>query len=727
MKHTTQPFFPQCLFSTVLFIAGLFFTFSLCFAPCSQASEGNITFIGEKIRISYQPRIRSALSTEASLGSEIARLNLITNLLDNYLLYLTKLGKIQLQQSIHLEFSPEGGDDAFSQTGRIPVNDLGLNGILEKVNKALIKLPETSRKFLLQDRAMLSTIRDQLLRRSETIEQTMGLTNLSDFLPSLAPEMDFAFIGNAQFVTIRPEETANDMVLLSLGGSGSILLEAGQHEYGNLLPSPDGQLLAFTEGGKPCILPLDKVNKASPTVRPLFSNGSKILLDWCWSPLGKRLAGIVLDRSSGDRNIFIYDSEKKQLNPILDNHPQVQGNYQFAYPYWSPDGNKLLFCSGTELNLVDLSVEKVFPRIFSTPDLISEVLWAPDSRSFALIEVRGLSRSKADFDNKDFSCSTLRRIDISPAGDGVENLQQRHLASDTLKLVSFWSKDRILFLEGPLHPQHIVSPLWDLQGMMQARLTPSPHAISDSNPALDEIGNLDIAMDGCFAFKNMESRFKNFYDAGFGRMNYLYTEKLITTWVLGIVPPENLPKRWETFCLRPHPYPFPERNVMVFADLPKDKVFFALDTLKSYNLRRFDISSDLKMIGFLSNSRGPLTLWCGPITTFSGNLSHPVAFEEAQGESAMADSAPTASETSLPSGSLPAPVLPSAGLPAPSLLSPGLPASSLPAPQLPGSKQPDGALPAPQLSAPTLPSPVLPSPRLSNPNLPAPSLPAPKN
>ncbi|MBF0498657.1 MAG: PD40 domain-containing protein [Candidatus Riflebacteria bacterium] len=693
----------------ILVVATLFIASFVATSP-TLAAEGSISFMGSQIHFSYQPRLRSALKADLTPASEVGRLNLITNLIDNYLLYLMKLEKIKLEKPLNLEYSPDGSTEAVSPANHIFFTDLGINAVLKTVNAALLEIPGNSKKFLLSDRAMLETIRDQLPRRVDTMEQAMGLSNLSDLIPGLAPDMDFTFLSNTSLVSIRPEESNNALFLLSMSGSSSVLLKAGQFEYGNLLPSPGGTFLAFTDGGKPCVIAVNNVSNAtgSTAPQPLFSGGNKLLLDWCWSPREDRLAGIVLDRITGNREIFVFEAAKNHLSPIFDDNTQVQGNYQFAFPYWSPDGHKLLFCSGNELHLADIDTGKVYPRVVTTPDLISEVLWSPDGLSFAIVEVCGLARSKTEFDNLDFPRSTLRRFRVSASGSAVEDMQQRHAASETIKLVSFWSKDRVLFLEGTLRPQRIASPLWNLSDVMTAHLTPSPgsHATgADNVEVADSMGILDLALGGCFAFKNIETRFKNIYDAGFGHMNHLFAEKLVTSWFIDINVPEGFPRRLETFCLRPHPYPFPERNIVYFTDLPKDKLTPLLDMLTAYNLRRFEISPDIKMIAFLSNSRGPLSLWCGALSLFSQvNMPAPPKFDEASGAgtSETTEGGEGSVNASGSSSNLPSPTLPGTSitqtsgpdqsnvLPAPSLPSPGLPAPGLPSPVLPSPSFPSG-------------------------------------
>ena len=651
--------------------------------------EGNLSFMASRLKISYQPRTRTESSGERSLRLEVAQLNLILNLINNYLLYLEKLGKIKLSAPLNLEYAPDGAEPSQSRGTRYVFTDLGLNAVLERVNEILAEQPDTVKRFLLSERADLLKIQDQHDKRKDPVEEVMGMSNVSDLLPSLAPESDFAVLGNGNFVTTRPTERLNELVHFTLDGSSSLLLPPGMHGYGHLLPSPDGTWLACTEDGEPRVIKV-----AGRQGRPLFADESpRQLLDWAWAPDANRLAGIVLDRQTLDRKIFIYDADQGKHSTLLENHPVVDGNYQFAFPIWTGDGKRLLFSTGTELHLVDLASGTVVPELVKTPHLIAEVIWHPNGRSFAWLEVRGQARNTTEFDSTDFPGSIIHRVFLDDQGRAIDDARQRHASSETIKLLGFYDLDRILFLEGKLHGQRVVSPLWKLEADFRARLTPPP-GHPGANPAPDRtIGGVELPLSYLMVYRSLDSRFQNVYDAGLSSGNLLHVDRMTNTWFVGMRIPEGVQRFRETYCLRPSPYPFSERNRVVFLDLDRDRLMPIVDMLTSYNLRSFAFSRDLSMLALLSNSRGPLSLWCARLSDFAGlNLPQPVVSD-------------SGSEDSLPAPSLAPSTLPAPLPPSSPASGPGLPSASpkptLPEPTIPSFGSPStSSLPAPTLPAP---------------------------
>ncbi|HNW35521.1 MAG TPA: hypothetical protein PKM25_11355, partial [Candidatus Ozemobacteraceae bacterium] len=316
------------------------------------------------------------------------------------------------------------------------------------------------------------------------------------------------------------------------------------------------------------------------------------------------------------------------------NQQVIDGNFQFAYPYWAPDGKKLLFATDHDISLIDLVDGRTVPKIVALSNQLSEIVWSPDSRAFALVEIAGQTRDKQEFDDRDFKFSVLHRYTLNGMGQAVELPEQQHLSSDTIKLVSFWSRDRVLFLEGHLRTPRVSSPLWNLAQTFSARLTPEPGDKSGIGSA--EMGAIDLQMDYCYAFKTMESKFRPLYDTGMSQGNHLFMDRFETRWFLGLKLPAGFPTRSSTFCLRHTPYPFPERNESFFMSLSKADMKSLLDLLEAYNLRRFELSGDLSRVLFLSNTRGPMTLWRGP-TAGIGEVQPPRSQDEKDSESEEAE------------------------------------------------------------------------------------------
>ncbi len=588
----------------------------LCAQGPARSAEGDITFNSPNVRLVFQTPI-AAVSGSRSLGQEISLLNLMVNLLENYLQYLSKMGKIAPETKIQIQYSPRG-EDTLVTKNQVFLDSLGPNALLEKVNQFLKRDPRTARSALLDSGPSLLSIRDQLPRREDTFEAQLGFQNLSGRLVSLQPEQEFALIGNREAVCIRPDlgEKANMLVRLSRDGSGTVMISRGTGLFENLEAHRDGRYLAFSEGDA-----LKVTDLVASRTSEVFPEGKKTVLDMAWSPRGCFLAGVVVDKFSADREIFIYDASGSQLLDLPGKQSGIEGDYQFAYPFWAPDGRKLFFTDGERIHLIDLSSRKVIPAVFEVaggmapPRAIGEILWAPDSMSFAIVEVLGQARDKAEFDDRDFWGSVLRRFRLNPVGQAVEDLEQTYVSSETLKLVGFWNLDRVLFLEGRLRGQRVPSALWDLKPVFAAHLTPT--SPPPGSPPDQSIGIIDIPIDYCFVLRNLDGKFKNVYDEGLGKWNLGYDTRMMNFWIIGVKPPPGYPSWNETYNLRQSPFPFQERNQVLFPACPAEKVRSLVKVVESYNLRSLEFSPDLSTVFFLSNSRGPLTLWAGDLEKFA--------------------------------------------------------------------------------------------------------------
>lgn len=626
--------------------------------PASAApgpSEGSIAFTGDRVKIHFQPPLRQG--DGGPLNRDVSRLNFVTNLLDHYLAALIRMGHIASDTQLTLEYSSANNMATNPGPNRITLNDLGLNSILLQVNAALKKLRGTTSSRLIDDVKSVMQMRDHLPRRDNTVETRHGFTCLSDGLREIYPDVDFELTGTEGILTLRPDETTNHIVRLSDPATSSILLEHGRWPFGFLRCSVDGKWLAYTENGSPHLLHL-RSKDAKPL--PLFPDIQAQLLDMAWSPAGQQLAGIVLNKDTLDRVLFVYDASNGRFDELVSNQTQIDGNYQFAYPIWSPDGKRLFFVTDHDISLIDLGARLIAPKIVTVSSQLSEIVWSPDARAFALVEVDGQSRDKKEFDDRDFRGSTLRRYNLNEFGKAIELPEQRHVSSDTIKLVSFWTRDRVLFLEGHLRMQRTSSPLWDLSQTFAARLTPEPGAKNGGGGS--EIGAVDLAMEYCYAFKTMDSKFRLLYDAGMAQGNQLFMDRFKTRWFLGLALPTAMSNRSTTFCLRQMPYPFPERNEMYFMPLSKPDITSLVNFLESYNLRRFELSRDLQTLYFLSNSRGPLSLWKGPAAGI-GEVKPPRASNDDEEEPKATDdlasgSATTATSTPPPGAATDLPPLP---------------------------------------------------------------------
>ncbi|HEY9070729.1 MAG TPA: hypothetical protein VIV61_10780 [Candidatus Ozemobacteraceae bacterium] len=601
----------------------------------SGPSEGTIVFSGERVRIQYQSPLRQG--DGSALNRDVARLNLLVNFADHYLAALIRMGSIASNTEFTLDYSPNRNTGFQPGPNRIQLTDLGGNSFLMELNAALKRRPGTVSSRLIDDVRSLLMMRDHLPRRTDTVEADLGFSCLSNRLTELYPDLDFEPVASTAVVAVRPDEVANHLVLLS-DATGSLLLQHSHKPYGFPRASADGRWLSFTENG--LLKLLDLQNPGEPALQ-LFEDPQLQLLDMEWAPSGTFLAGIVLDRVSLDRRLFVFDAATGKHVDQVAHQTGIDGNYQFAYPFWAPDGKRLFFVTDHVINLIDLGKNRTVPRLVSLQGQLSEIVWSPDARAFALVETIGQSRDKQEFDDRDFQCSILRRYDLNDLGQAVELPEQQHTSSDTIKLVSFWSKNRVLYLEGHLRSPRVSSPLWNLGSTFAARLTPAPGDRTGSGAP--EAGAIDLQLAYCYAFKTMDSKFRPLYDTGMAQGNHQFMDRFETRWFLGLPLPPGYPTRVGTFCLRRSPYPFPERNITLFTGLSATDAKSLLEFLEAYNIRRFELSRDFDQILFLSNTRGPMSLWRGH-TTGIGEVKPPRSGDDTEG--GMEDAPPESDQTS---------------------------------------------------------------------------------
>lgn len=586
-------------------------------SPMFAADDGSITFEGSRVQMVVQERVRASGAAQRSAADELARINLVFNTIENYLLYLEKLGRIASATKLALEYAPEGTTRDRPADRWVVFDELLFNSLLSRVNAFLAQKPGTRRNDLVQERTALRNLRDQLPRQDDVAEISYGWKNFSDFMPAIEPDVDFAVLQENRVAALRPLDVGYSIVRLDASESAGIELATFSEPVWDLTPSPDGAWLALTANAE-----LQVLNTINRQLAKVFPPRAKTLLDMAWSPKGNLLAGIVLNRDNGEREVFIYDAARSQILPLPLKEQGLNGNYQFACPSWSPDGSRLLFTSGNDLSLIVIPTRKIYTGIAPTPNLITEMLWSPDSLSFAFVEVLGQSRNKSEFDDRDFRGSILHRFRIIGETAPFEETSQRYLSEQTLKLISFWSQDRLLFLEGRFQQQKIHSAFWDLSSVFAARLTPPPSLSAKVATTATGItqGGLELRLEYCFVFKHLDSRFRNVYNAGLSGTNYLFTDRVANTWFLGITPPDGFARRIDTFSLRAAPYPFSERNTCFLSDMKKEISRALFDFLASYNLRRVEFGRDGNLLFFLSNSRGPLSIWGGETANVSAGI-----------------------------------------------------------------------------------------------------------
>jgi len=269
-----------------------------------------------------------------------------------------------------------------------------------------------------------------------------------------------------------------------------------------------------------------------------------------------------------------------------------------------------------------MSSNKFFTDIARLPNEIAELVWSSDSRSFALLEVIGQARNRYAFDDLDYRKSILHRFNIKEDFSTTEDHAQRSESRHTIKLVSFWTDDRILYLEGRLMSKRLNTPFWDLTRTFSAYLTPGPTtSIKRDAEKIEQSTRTALPLQYLYVFRNLDGKFKNIYDAGFNHSNQIYLDTFTNVWFIGLRRPDEVMQLNAVFNHRISPYPFSENNVTVFSDSPAEKMESLLKFMQDYNLRSVKFNKNISRMFMLANFSGPLNLWSGDMQKIIDGLN----------------------------------------------------------------------------------------------------------
>lgn len=610
----------QFLNKLLITTAVLFLSFSIN-SSSAQITDQTISFSTSEINLVFQPPLRPGINSENPLYIELPQLNLAVNLFENYMQYLHKLKKIAPELQLNIIYAPgQSLDNWKNDIEWINIKNTGLNHILNRVNKHLSQKSSTDKNYLLDSSDSLLTIPDQFKRKNCKIALKLELENISQFKESLEPDTDLAVCSDKLVFSTRPHKNSNRMFKYALNGDKTEVSSINGQSikwFGNLTPDANARFIAYSDNKHLYVL-----NLKSGKRQPLFDNRKILVLGIEWSPVESLLAGLIMDNDTQERIFFIYDAKEKKLLE-LKNDRQVEANYLYAWPYWSPDGKKIALTSGSEIHLIDIDKLKAYPKAVLLPNEISELIWSSDSRSFAVVEIIGQTRSRYVFDDLDLRKSILHRYRIEDDYSVSEDHAQRIESRNTIILVSFWTLDRVLYVEGRLVSKRLNTPTWDLTNSFSAFLTPEPsRSISRAKgEKLQKTDPVNLPMKYLYVFRNLDGKFKNVYDAGFAHTNHVFTDTFHNYWFIGLRKPENLPISPGAFNLRYPPYPFQEHNSFIFSEFSGDKIFKFVKFLQDYNLRVTRFSPNLDKVFFLSNFCGPLNIWAGNFRQMVEQLS----------------------------------------------------------------------------------------------------------
>ncbi|MBU1108630.1 MAG: hypothetical protein KKB51_18285 [Candidatus Riflebacteria bacterium] len=587
----------------------------------AQEGEQTVSFRTPGIELVFQPPLRSSINSANPANIEVPRLNLMVNLFENYLQYLNHLQKIATGTSLRLLYAPEQSIENWTDDAKfIRLREIGLNTFLSQVNQFLKERSGTDANYLLESADSLFTIPDQLLRQTSKVAMRTELINHSCFQKSLEPDTDFCVIDDHQVVTARPFRRSNRLFLMTDVNDvckADLLLKQSNVWYADLAASGDGKYIAFTDGMKPMVMAIT----ASEGQR-LFSDDNLILLSMQWAPKKPLLTGMVLNNSNQERSFFLYDAAAGSMLDLGKEKLTEISNFLNPYTCWSPDSRRVMLTSARSVHLIDLEAGKVVTNIVRVPNEIGELIWSDDSNSFALVEVIGQARQRYIFDDLDYRKSVLHRYRIRPDFSVSEDHAQRVESRNTIKLVSFWTNDRVLYLEGRLISKKLNTPFWDLSSAFKANLTAGPATAAERDSSSVISSPSTLPMQYLYVFRNLDSKLKNIYDAGFNHSNNLFTDKFENIWFIGLRRPEEVSQQSNVYNHRAAPYPFPEHNVSVLSGIPTNKMALLLKFLEEYNLRLIRFNSKTSRMFLLANFSGPLNLWSGSLRKIVDGLGN---------------------------------------------------------------------------------------------------------
>ena len=199
-------------------------------------------------------------------------------------------------------------------------------------------------------------------------------------------------------------ETSGKLYVVNADGSGHrVLARLWNGRKASLAWSPDGRKLAFLADGGPVVDDLGRggcgqycfqlyvLNRDGSGLRNLTSKlaagrgfGASLASDPVWSPDGRRIAFVRLDRRLGVYVVNVDGSGVRNLTP----KPKGAA---YAAPAWSPDGRKIAFASerdgNSEIYLMnaDGSGQRSLTRNLAYD---GDPAWSPDGRKITFVSNR---------------------------------------------------------------------------------------------------------------------------------------------------------------------------------------------------------------------------------------------------------------------------------------------------------------------------------------------------
>lgn len=611
--------------SSVLITLILIFLTIPHYLVCGSNEE--VIFKEKNIKFIYYPPNKVSQNNFLHIKEEISKINTIVLHIQNYLEMLITLKIIPANFLTTIIYTNFPVTDFYNEKNTLVITELGWNQILQGINRVLKTNFENVNKYLIENLDSLSKCRVSY-KFGKSFEDENKIDNLSQKVLELFPEEDFAIVNseNRGVVLLRSTYNNNKIIFVPFSDEflPTVLLEESKKGYYNLIrPSPDGKYIAYCESG--LLFVYDFSKKDSMCIMKFINSAninSCFVIGYEWANNSKYLLCFYIDKKYNKRDFFIYDVDKKNAFSLPD---IIQGwnlekDSLYPYAYWAPNGNYVILTNGYKVYLIDVVAKNLVSKPIKFNNQLVELVWNNKSTGFASLEVSGKYISKSEFNTKDYRNWTIRRWSIKDNGKNKvleEDEKQYYSSSKFIKLAGFWSLDRILFLEGHIKFNHATANfVFDFKNKLLAKLTPTPADYKNEKGETIETGFVELPIKYCYLVKSIDSKHKNIYDCGLKGTNYLYLDQQTNFWFIGIGKSEELPKKTVYFNLMVSPYPFQEKNIMLYCDISEAKIESFLKIIRGYNLRKMEIDEEFSKVFFLSNSRGPINLWCSGIDAF---------------------------------------------------------------------------------------------------------------